>query len=130
MSFDHVRCAEPHYQSETYGSKNVNERSHARLIADTFEIRSQAALTLRLEAIVLLLFLGQSLNNSDGCKSLLSQRSQESCAHTCLARGNFDAMRVTKDRPKQERRHHECNNSKLPTKPENHANHATTQTGV
>src|SRR5437016_14400806 len=104
MTFDHVSGAKPHHQGKTCGSENVDVRRHACLITDTFEIGWQAALTVCLEAIVLLLLLRQSLNDSNGCKRFLGQGSQQPCARTGLATGSFDSMRVTADRPKSVRR--------------------------
>src|SRR5260370_14958676 len=93
-------------------------------------MRSQAALSLRFEAIVLLLLLRQSLNNSNGGKRLLGQRRQETRAYTCLTRGHLDSVCVTKDRPKQERSHGEGNKGKLPIEPEHQDKHADQQKHV
>src|SRR5437879_3042804 len=72
----HAGCPKPDHDCQPYRRQDVHKGRHARLIADTLQIGLKTATTLGPEAVVLLLFLGQSLHDLDGRERLLGLRKQ------------------------------------------------------
>src|SRR2546422_10127029 len=96
----HARGPVPHHDGYSDRSEDVYQRHHPRLIAHNVQMRLMVSFTAGLEALVLLLFLGQPLHDPDGSQRLLRQGSKLADAGAGLAGGNLDATFVAEDGPK------------------------------